>query len=252
MRTRIIAGNWKMYTTVVEGTKLVTDLVSIVRDSKLDNKRIIIIPPFTHLSEIAHQLRNVVGVYLGAQNCHYEKQGAYTGEVSASMLSGIGVKYAIIGHSERRQYFHEDNELLSRKVQAVLAENLTPIYCCGETLKEREANRHFEIVSEQLEKGLFNLSEEDIKKVVIAYEPVWAIGTGRTASPEQAQEIHAHIRQLLTKFYGNEVAENIPVLYGGSVKPDNAAELFNQPDIDGGLVGGASLKASDFGAIINA
>jgi triosephosphate isomerase len=252
MRQRIIAGNWKMYTTVVEGSKLINDLISVIHESKLDNKKVIVIPPFTHLSEIATQLRGVVGIYLGAQNCHYETQGAFTGEVSVPMLAGIGVKYVVIGHSERRQYFHEDNELLSRKVQAVLTGELTPIYCCGETLQEREAERHFDVVSEQLEKGLFGLSAEDISKVIIAYEPVWAIGTGRTASPAQAQEIHAHIRQLLTKFYGNEVAESIPVLYGGSVKPDNAAELFGQPDIDGGLVGGASLKAGDLGAIIAA
>jgi triosephosphate isomerase (TIM) len=252
LRKRIIAGNWKMHTTVAEGTKLVTDLISAISETKLENKTVIIIPPFTHLSEISAQLSRIPGVYLGAQNCHYETQGAYTGEVSAAMLAGVGVKYVIIGHSERRQYFNEDNELLSRKTQAVLAENLTPIYCCGETLSEREAGKHFDVVAEQLEKGVFGLSESEIRKVVIAYEPVWAIGTGRTASPEQAQEIHAHIRQLLAKFFSSETAETIAILYGGSVKPDNAAELFGQQDIDGGLVGGASLKAADFGAIIRA
>lgn len=250
MRNKIIAGNWKMYNTLQDATKLVNDLIIELQDQEMGANRAIIIPPYVYLRDLSEALSRNPDIYLGAQNCHFEKEGAFTGEISAHMLASVGTQYVVLGHSERRQYFHEDNALLVKKVNAVLAEDLIPIYCCGETLEERESNQHFNIIQQQIEEGLFHLSAEEIKTVIVAYEPVWAIGTGKTASPEQAQEIHAHIRNLFSKKYGQETADNLHILYGGSVKPNNAAELFGQPDIDGALVGGASLKASDFAAII--
>lgn len=211
---------------------------------------LIMCTPFIHLSSVASITKDIPNLNLGAQNCHQEESGAYTGEVSAAMLASIaGLSYVILGHSERRAYFGEDNALLAKKTDAVLAAGLRPIFCCGEPLEVREADKHVALVSEQLSAGLFHLSAEDFAKVVIAYEPVWAIGTGVTASPQQAQDMHKEIRDLLASKYGAELADNTTILYGGSVKPNNAQELFSQPDVDGGLVGGASLQPDDFLAI---
>jgi triosephosphate isomerase len=252
MRNKIIAGNWKMYNTLQDATKLVNDLIIELENQDLGANRAIIIPPYLYIKELGESLKRNPSIFIGAQNCHFEKEGAFTGEISAQMLASVGTQYVVLGHSERRQYFNEDNAMLAKKVNAVLAEDLIPIYCCGETLEERENNQHFTLIQQQIEEGLFHLSADEIKTVIVAYEPVWAIGTGKTASPEQAQEIHAHIRELFSKKYGQETADNLHILYGGSVKPNNAAELFSQQDIDGALVGGASLKAADFAAIIKA
>jgi triosephosphate isomerase (TIM) len=250
MRPKFIAGNWKMYTTPTEGLQLAIDLENELKDVNTGENKVIVIPPFLHIQSIAAKLKGNIKISVGAQNCHYENEGAYTGEIAPRMIKDAGAKYVIIGHSERRQYFHEENALLAKKTVAVINEGLTPIYCCGETLAERESGRHFDVISNQVKEGLFNLDAAAISKVILAYEPVWAIGTGKTASPEQAQEIHAHIRKLFADKYGRDIADKLIILYGGSVKPNNAAELFSQKDIDGGLVGGAALKASDFAAII--
>ena len=241
-----------MYNTLQDATKLVNDLIIELQNQNLGANRAIIIPPYLYIKELGESLKRNPSIFIGAQNCHFEKEGAFTGEISAQMLASVGTQYVVLGHSERRQYFYEDNALLAKKVNAVLTEKLIPIYCCGETLEERENNQHFTLIQQQIEEGLFHLSADEIKTVIVAYEPVWAIGTGKTASPEQAQEIHAHIRNLFAKKYGQETADNLHILYGGSVKPNNAAELFSQADIDGALVGGASLKAADFAAIIKA
>jgi triosephosphate isomerase (TIM) len=250
MRPKIIAGNWKMYTTPTEGIALANELIGALQDVDLKDNKVIVIPPFLHVKSIADIFESTRNVYVGAQNCHFEQEGAFTGEISPKMIKDTGAEYVIIGHSERRQYFHEDNAMLSKKVIAVLNNGLTPVYCCGETLEERDSENHFSVISSQIKEGLFDLASEMVSKIIVAYEPVWAIGTGKTASPEQAQEMHLHIRNLFTEKYGNTVSDHLPILYGGSVKPGNAAELFGQNDIDGGLVGGASLKASDFAAII--
>jgi len=250
MRTKIIAGNWKMFTTPTEGDQLADELVTSLKNIDLGNKRVIVIPPFLHIRSIVSKFPDMTQVSVGAQNCHFETEGAYTGEISAKMIKDAGAKYVIVGHSERRQYNHEDNALLYKKVRAALDQDLTPIYCCGETLQQRENGEYFETVSTQINEGLFDLMPDAIGKIIVAYEPVWAIGTGKTASPEQAQEIHAFIRNLFAGQYGKEIAERLIILYGGSVKPSNAKEIFGMTDIDGGLVGGAALKASDFTAII--
>ncbi len=251
-RLKIIAGNWKMYTTPTEGDILAEELIAALKGIDPGNKRIIIIPPFLHLRSIASRFRNIKHAAVGAQNCHYETEGAYTGEISAKMIRDAGGEYVIIGHSERRQYFNEENALLYKKVNAALEQGLIPIYCCGETLGDRESGAYFEVVSKQINEGVFDLMPDLVKNVIVAYEPVWAIGTGKTASPEQAQEMHLFIRNLFAGQYGNEIADRLLILYGGSVKPGNAAELFSMNDIDGGLVGGASLKATDFAAIVHA
>jgi len=209
----------------------------------------IIAPPYTHLAKVSE----VIGeVKLAAQNCASEESGAYTGEVSPKMLISTGVKYVILGHSERRAYYNEDNALLNKKVKLVLSNDLSPIYCCGEVLEERESGKLFEVIKAQIVDGLKDLSKDDMKNVIIAYEPVWAIGTGVTASPEQAQEMHKYIRDLLVEMFDATVADNTTLLYGGSCKPSNAEELFANPDVDGGLIGGASLKTDDFIQIVNA
>ena len=211
--------------------------------------RVIIAPPFTHLSKI----RELIDlVKLGAQDCASEPSGAYTGEVSPEMLLSTGVEYVILGHSERRSYFHEHNELLNRKMKLALSSGLSPIFCCGELLEERESGKLYDVVKEQLKVGLADLTPEEMSRVVVAYEPVWAIGTGVVATPEQAQEMHRYIRDLLAEIFNREVADETSILYGGSCKPSNASELFSKPDVDGGLIGGASLKAEDFVAIIHA
>ncbi len=247
-RRKIVAGNWKMNTSLSDGKALAADLASA---NKADDVEVIICTPFTHLATISQVIADSPKLALGAQNIHQEAKGAFTGEISADMLLSVGAEYVIIGHSERRAYFGEDNALLAAKTDASIAAGLKPIFCCGEPLEIREAGTHVDLVTTQLNEGLFHLSEEDIQKVVIAYEPVWAIGTGVTASPEQAQDMHAAIRKMVDEKYGKAIADQMVILYGGSVKPKNANELFTQPDVDGGLVGGASLKADDFAAIIN-
>ena len=249
MRKNIVAGNWKMNTTLQEGVKLAEEVNAAVNaaDAKCD---VIICVPFTHLAPINGVISGKLG--LGAENCADHKSGAYTGEVSAPMVASTGAKYVILGHSERRQYYGENAEILRAKVALALENGLTPIFCIGEVLSESEAGKHFDVVKSQIEDGLFNLSAEDFSKLILAYEPVWAIGTGKTATADQAEEIHAFIRSVIAGKYGQEVADNTSILYGGSCKPTNAAELFAKPDVDGGLIGGASLKCADFMGIVNA
>ncbi len=244
MRTKIVAGNWKMNTVVSEGKELVDGILSKLSTVPSD-VQLIVAPPFTHLSEVASKLAGS-SVALAAQNCADHEKGAYTGEVSVAMLKSVGCSYVILGHSERREYYGETSETLVTKVKLALAAGLKPIFCVGEVKDERVAGKHFEVVGKQIEEVLFTLTSEEMAQVVVAYEPVWAIGTGLTATSEQAQEIHAFIRKALADKFGAELAEEITILYGGSCKPSNAPELFAQPDIDGGLIGGAALKAEDF------
>lgn len=249
-RRRFIAGNWKMHKTVGEALALVRDLrglVSMVRDQV----EIAVAPPFTALHAVAKALEGS-NVQLAAQNCHWEASGAYTGEISAPMLAEAGCQYVILGHSERRQYFGETDQTVNRRLQAVLGAKLLPILCVGETLSEREAGRTLEVVTRQVKGALAGFAAADLTSLVLAYEPVWAIGTGKTATSAQAQEVHAHIREELRELYGQELGERTRIQYGGSVKADNAAELLGQPDVDGALVGGASLKPQDFAAIVKA
>ena len=252
MRKNIVAGNWKMHKTLTESQALTTEIRGVIRDEyRSNNAEIIICPTNLAIASIS-KLVEGSGIKVGAQNCHFETQGAFTGEVSANMLVAAGATHVIIGHSERRQYFNENNELLSKKNKASLAAGLTVLYCVGETLQERESDTHWGIIEAQITEGLAGLNSSDMERMVIAYEPVWAIGTGKTASADQAQEVHAFIRNLLDTRFGAAVAENVSILYGGSVKPDNAKELFAMNDIDGGLIGGASLKARDFFDIVQA
>jgi triosephosphate isomerase len=248
MRKKIVAGNWKMNKTLAEAEALTRELVAATTPIKTQAS-IILCPPFLYLSAVKGLLAGT-HLQVGAQNCSEHESGAYTGEVSAAMLQSIGVPYVIIGHSERRQYFGETGATLAKKVDRALANHLTPIFCCGEPLEVREKNGHEALVKKQTEEALFHLSPDKLSEIVIAYEPVWAIGTGKTATSQQAQDMHAVIRRHLESKYGAGVAGEISILYGGSVKPDNAKELFSCPDVDGGLVGGASLKASDFVGII--
>lgn len=249
MRKNIVAGNWKMNTTVQEGVSLANDLNNLLKEAtpKCD---VVICVPFTHLTSVNAVIDNEK-IGLGAENCAQHDKGAYTGEVSAQMVASTGANYVILGHSERRQYFGENNEELAKKTRLALDNNLRPIFCVGEVLEQREDGSYFDVVSSQLE-ALFDLSAEDFAKVVIAYEPVWAIGTGKTATADQAQEMHAHIRKVIADKYGKEIADNTSILYGGSCKPSNAKELFAKPDVDGGLIGGAALKADSFMGIIEA
>ncbi|MFO8002600.1 MAG: triose-phosphate isomerase [Marinilabilia sp.] len=250
MRQNIVAGNWKMNKNLREGVELAKELQNKLQSDK-PNCRVVIGTPFIHLSEISKTIdQDLIGV--SAQNCADHESGAYTGEVSAEMVKSTGARYVILGHSERRAYYHEDNAMLKTKTDLALKNDLTPIFCIGEVLEEREADKQFEVVKTQIEESLFHLSVDDFKKVVLAYEPVWAIGTGKTATPDQAQEMHAFIRKTIAKKYGQEVADDTSILYGGSCKPSNAGELFANPDVDGGLIGGASLKAEDFCGIIAA
>ena len=249
MRTKIVAGNWKMNKTLVEATQLTSEVMTLTGAEVKGEAKIVLCVPFPYLLSTRNQLGNS-SLLVGAQNCSEHDSGAYTGEVSAPMLKSMGIPYVILGHSERRQYFGEDGKLLAKKVDKALANTIIPIFCCGEPLDIREKGTHEALVRTQVEESLFHLAADAIKKVVIAYEPVWAIGTGKTASTQQAQDMHAVIRKLLTTKYGEAVAQSIPILYGGSVKPDNAKELFSCPDVDGGLVGGASLKARDFIEIV--
>jgi triosephosphate isomerase (TIM) len=248
MRKKIIAGNWKMNKTLQEGIELAKTVNRQVEDNGVI---VVLCTPFIHLSEVSHVITKD-SLFLGAQNCASESSGAYTGEVSVDMIKSTNAEYVIIGHSERRSYYHEDDALLNKKVKLALAAGLTPIFCCGEVLAERQAGTHMKVVKTQIEKGLFDLTAEDFGKVVIAYEPVWAIGTGVNATSDQAQEMHKAIRDLVAEKYGNPVAGNTSILYGGSCKPSNARELFANPDVDGGLIGGASLNAADFMGIVSA
>ncbi|MCM1092952.1 MAG: triose-phosphate isomerase [Bacteroides sp.] len=250
MRKKIVAGNWKMNTTLQEGVALAKDVNEALKDAtpKCD---VIIAVPFTHLASINAVIdQNKLG--LGAENCADHKSGAYTGEVSASMVSSTGATYVILGHSERRQYYGETSETLKEKVALAFENQLTPIFCIGEVLEERENGTYHEVVKKQIEDALFHLSAEDFGKIILAYEPVWAIGTGKTATDDQAEDMHAYIRGVIAEKYGKEVAENTSILYGGSCKPSNAAQLFAKPDVDGGLIGGASLDAASFMGIVNA
>lgn len=249
MRKKIVAGNWKMNTTPGKGLELAKELKKM--SSTISNDVLLVVsPPFTHIIPVAEALKGSK-VAVSSQNCAAWDKGAYTGEVSAEMIANTGASFIIIGHSERREYFNESNSTLLQKVMLTLENNLNPIFCCGEILEERDANKHFEVVKNQIEEVLFKLSPEQMEKVIIAYEPVWAIGTGRTASPDQAQEMHAFIRSIILNHFGQKIAENTSILYGGSCKPDNAKEIFAKPDVDGGLIGGASLKATDFIEIAN-
>lgn len=249
MRKKIVAGNWKMNLEYSEGLSLFSEIINMVRDEKKGDQLAVICAPYIHLNSLA-QLAGTGVVQVGAQNCHQHESGAYTGEISAKMVKSVGCEYVIIGHSERRQYFAESDALLAEKTIVALKNNLTPIFCIGETLDERNNGSYYQVLETQLTDGLFNLSAEEFGKVVIAYEPVWAIGTGLTASPEQAQDIHAFIRAKIDGKYGMAVADDTTILYGGSCNPKNAPELFAQPDIDGGLIGGASLKSRDFTDIV--
>ncbi len=250
MRHKIVAGNWKMNKNLQEGVELAKELNTILAADK-PNCDVVICTPFIHLASVAQVLdQNVIG--LGAENCADKASGAYTGEVSAEMVKSTGAQYVILGHSERREYYHETPEILKEKVLLAQANGLKVIFCIGESLAEREANKQNEVVKAELEGSVFNLSAEDFSKIIIAYEPIWAIGTGKTATSDQAEEIHAYIRSVIADKYGKEVAENISILYGGSCKASNAPELFAKLDIDGGLIGGASLKAADFKGIIDA
>ena len=248
MSRKIVAGNWKMNKSMTEAQALVQELNGMAGAWPSDVK-VIISPPTLYLTQIAVNTGD--NLHVAAQNCHAEKSGAYTGEVSAVQLKSSGVNFCILGHSERRQYFGETDESVNAKVKSCLAEGITPIVCIGELLEEREAGREFSVVETQLKGGLEGLSSEEIEKCIVAYEPVWAIGTGKTASSDQAQEIHAFIRTKLSEISSQEVADTVSILYGGSCKPANAKEIFSKPDVDGGLIGGASLNASDFNALIN-
>ncbi len=249
MNRSMIAGNWKMNTTNASGKALVEGVIQQVAKPAT---KVVFGVPYVQLAQVADLLADLPHFSVAAQNCHHEESGAYTGEIAPAMLAALGVEYVILGHSERRDYFGEEDVLIGKKVRKVIDHGMQPIYCCGEKLATRQAEQHQPLVAEQIKTALFSLSPEDFTKVVIAYEPVWAIGTGVTASPAQAQEMHAFIRQLIAKQYGEIMAQKTSILYGGSMKPDNAAELLSQTDVDGGLIGGASLKVEDFVAIIQA
>lgn len=251
MRKKIVAGNWKCNTTLAEGVALANQVCTIVIERGAKDVVVVLGTPFTHLASVANSV-DLSRINVSAQNCAAEPKGAFTGEVSVSMIQSTGATHVILGHSERREYYNETSAILNKKVALTLAQGLTPIYCCGEALAIREAGTENEFVKTQLEETVFNLSPEDFSKIVIAYEPIWAIGTGRTASSQQAQDMLAFIRQLIAAKYNQSIADECSILYGGSCSPSNAQELFSQPDIDGGLIGGASLKAEDFLAIINA
>ncbi len=248
MRKQIVAGNWKMNNDLAQTQALISDLK---KQAQTSNAEVMIAPTFTNLYSAFEALR-LDNVEVIAQNMHFANDGAYTGEISASMLKSIGVNTVILGHSERRAYFGETDDLLAKKVNTALEENVRIIFCFGEELNDRKTENHFNIVEGQIKNALFHLPDSAWSNLVLAYEPVWAIGTGETASPEQAQEMHAFIRKTVERKYNNDVAQNISILYGGSVKPGNAKEIFSKPDVDGGLIGGAALNAEDFYAIVNA
>lgn len=251
MRKKIIAGNWKMNKTFEDANGLINEIAHAIENKEFKNKEVVLCPPFLY-TEMATDFAEDFNFSVGVQNISQYASGAYTGEIAAEMVRSLEVDYAIIGHSERRSIFSETDDILSRKVDIALENELIPIFCCGEHLDVRKGNKHFQVVGQQIEEGLFGLDNKEIQKVVIAYEPVWAIGTGETATAEQAQEMHNFIRGQVANKYGKEVAAEVSILYGGSVKPNNAHEIFIQPDVDGGLIGGASLKSDDFLKIIDA
>ncbi|WP_445381567.1 triose-phosphate isomerase [Robiginitalea sp. IMCC43444] len=248
MRTKIVAGNWKMNKTARETEILLNELSAKLPDTDAE---VMVAPTFVNLTDAVRQLESSA-IQVVAQNMHFADNGAYTGEIAADMLLDIEVDTVILGHSERRAYFHETDELLAKKVKQAIEKNMRVIFCFGEELNDRKAGKHFDVVAKQLKNGLFDLPESAWAQIVLAYEPVWAIGTGETASPEQAQEMHAYIRKIVSDAYTNSIAQKVSILYGGSVKPGNAAEIFSKPDVDGGLIGGASLVGDDFMAIVKA
>jgi triosephosphate isomerase len=251
MRKQIAAANWKMNLTINEAETLLYSILDANIEVS-ENQEVVFAVPAPYLTLAAKKVADNSNVFIAAQNIYSKKSGAFTGEVSVTMLKSIGVDHAVVGHSERREYFNESNEFLREKVKLCLDENIVPIFCCGEALPVREVNQQNQFVQTQLEESLFNLTDDEIQQVVIAYEPIWAIGTGKTATSDQAQEMHAYIRSQLARKYGEAVANNVSILYGGSVKASNAKEIFGKPDVDGGLVGGASLIADEFVAIIKA
>ena len=251
MRKQIAAANWKMNLTFIQANQLIDEL--LMSDHTLGQDQMAMFAvPFPYLVNVREKLKDQSNVYVAAQNCASARSGAYTGEVSLEMLKSIGIEYVIIGHSERREYYHETNNIIKEKINLALEYNIKPVFCCGEPLSIREAATHTSYVETQLTESLFQLEKEQLRNFIIAYEPIWAIGTGKTASSDQAQEMHRHIRGVIAKNYGDEIAESISILYGGSVKASNARELFSKPDVDGGLVGGASLNAVEFNSIIKA
>ena len=250
-RKKIVAGNWKMNLSLQEAQSLTAELIGMIQDEKHNACEVVLFPPFVYINTIRKQIQDTT-IHVGAQNCADQSAGAYTGEVSVNMLQSVGASAVLIGHSERRTYYHETNQICATKINLAIQQNITPFYCIGETLNERNANQQFEVIDNQLRDGIFHLNAEDFSKCVIAYEPVWAIGTGLTASPEQAQEMHAFIRSKIADNYSMEVANKISILYGGSCNDQNAKELFALTDVDGGLIGGASLKSRNFMNIINA
>ena len=247
MRQKIVAGNWKMHKNAEETEDLLNELIDKIPTDL--EQRVIVAPTFVNLSAAADHLE-FTNIEVAAQNMHQAEGGAFTGEISASMLKSVGINIVILGHSERRAYFHETDALLANKVDTALKHEMEVIFCFGEELKDRQSGQHFNVVENQLKDGLFHLEASDWKNIILAYEPVWAIGTGETASPDQAQEMHDFIRDTINKKYGNAIAEDVSILYGGSVKPENAAEIFSKPDVDGGLIGGAALKSDDFAKIV--
>jgi triosephosphate isomerase len=251
MRKKIVAGNWKMNMNLEEGLSFAKTINQYFDEKPSQKAEVILCTPYIHLNGVSEIVKKG-RVALGAQNCSSEASGAFTGEISAGMIKSTGVQYVIIGHSERRTYYHENDTLLNKKTLLALDNGLKVIFCCGEVREERESGRHHDVVRRQLQDGLFSLSGSEMSRIVIAYEPVWAIGTGLTATPEQAQEMHHYIRGLVMEKYGRDIAEDLTILYGGSCKPSNAAEIFSKPDVDGGLIGGASLKKEDFVAIVEA
>lgn len=249
MRKNVVAGNWKMNKEFTEALQLASEISNMVKDESIDGTEVIMCVPFPYLNTLS-KLVEGSSVKIGAQNCSNQESGAYTGETSAQMLGSINIPYVIVGHSERREYFAEDNSTIAQKVDLALANNIRPIFCCGETLVIREEGTQDYFVANQMGESLFHLTEEQIKQVIVAYEPVWAIGTGKTASAEQAQEMHACLRAKLSEKYGADIADEISILYGGSVKPGNAKEIFAGKDVDGGLIGGASLDSRGFVDIV--
>lgn len=249
MRKKIVAGNWKMHKNAEQTEDLLNELIAKIPTDV--NAQVIVAPTFVNLASAVDHLE-FTSINVAAQNMHQAESGAYTGEISADMLKSVGVNTVILGHSERRAIFHETDALIANKVDTALKHDMTVIFCFGEELKDRQSKNHFNIVENQLRDGLFHIQAKDWEKIVLAYEPVWAIGTGETASPEQAQEMHEFIRETVRKAFGSAIAEDVSILYGGSVKPDNAKEIFSKPDVDGGLIGGAALNANDFVAIVNA
>ncbi len=250
MRNKIVAGNWKMNLLKEEAQSLTAELIGMIKDEVSRPVNVILFPPFLYINALIQQCNVESRIQIGAQNCSNNSSGAFTGEVAAPMLASLGCKYVLVGHSERRSYYGENNRSCASKIDIALHHNISPIYCIEETLKERESNIHFTVIQKQLEEGIFHLSKEKFSNCILAYEPVWAIGTGKTASPDQAQEIHHFIRKAIEKKYGSDVAANTTLLYGGSCNDQNAKELFNLPDVDGGLIGGASLKSRSFMNII--